>query len=55
MKITITIESDCAHGNEPTIDLTDGEIIHTDQPELHGPVGHDSGQPHTEGDPDDEA
>jgi hypothetical protein len=53
MKITITIDGDCG-GAAVTEAFHDGEVIHTDSPEIHGPVGHDAGQPHVEGDPGDE-
>jgi hypothetical protein len=35
--------------------FSDGEIVHTDDPHLHGPVGHEGGQPHVEGNVSDEA
>ena len=52
MKITITIENDCGKPSEQAgAEFIDGEIIHTDNPEHHAPVGHDAGKPHQEGDP----
>jgi hypothetical protein len=62
--VTVTVEIDCDCGEEPGVLQTgfgdeerwsDGDVIHTDDPEHFAPVGHDAGRPHVEGDPDDEA
>ena len=59
-KITVTVEIECEGcGGEQTNELErgefiDGNVVSTDSPEHHGPVGHTAGSPDVEGDPDEE-